>query len=126
MYPHQTGGAYPLKPTIGPKLRGVIRLRVVPYYTHSQVINVQKHFTYVLYGFVKHSKWGLRLISDVTTSDRSVRTPKFLKIDPWLRGGYQAKGGTIYPFTADQCSETLYIYITWICEALQVGFEAHL
>jgi len=66
MYPHQTGWGLP---------PGVIRLRVVPYYTHSQLINVQKHFTYVLYGFVKHSKWGLRLISDVTTSDKSVPTP---------------------------------------------------
>jgi hypothetical protein len=99
MYPHQTGGAYPLKPTIGPKLRGVIRLRVVPYYTHSQVINVQKHLTYVLYGFVKHSKWGLRLISDVTTSDRSVRTPKFLKIDPRLRGGIRLR---VVPYTHSQ------------------------
>ncbi len=73
---------------------------------------------------MKHSKWGLRLISDVTTSDRSVRTPKFLKIDPWLRGGYQAKGGTIYPFISYQGAETLYIYMIWICEAIQVGFEA--
>jgi len=99
---------------------------VVPYYTHSQLINVQKHFTYVFYAFVKHSKWGLRLISDATTSDRSVPSSKFLKIDPWLRGGYQAKGGAIYPFTACQGAGTLYIYMIWICEALQVGFEAHL
>jgi hypothetical protein len=76
------------------------------------------------YGFVKHSKWGLRLNHDVTTSDRSVPTPKFLKIDPKLRGGYQAKGGAIYPFTAYQCAETIYIYMIWICETLQVGFEA--
>ena len=63
MYPHQTGGAYPLKPTIGPK----------------------------------------------------------------LRRGNQAKGGAIlYPFTGYQCAETLNICIIWICEALQVGFEAHL
>ena len=66
---------------------------------------------------MKHSKWGLRLNHDVTTSDRSVPTPKFLKIDPKLRGGYQA-------FTAYQCAETINIYIIWICEALQVGFEA--
>jgi hypothetical protein len=26
---------------------------------------------------VKHSKWGLGLINDVTTSDRSVPTPTF-------------------------------------------------
>ncbi len=70
---------------------------------------------------MKHSKWGLRLISDVTTSDRSVRTPKFLKIDPKL-SDYQAKGGVIYPFIAYQYAETIYIYIIWICEALQVGF----
>jgi hypothetical protein len=72
---------------------------------------------------VKHSKWGLGLNHDVTTSDRSVPTPTFLKIDPKLRG-YQAKGGAIYPFTAYQGAETLYIYIILICEALQVGFEA--
>jgi hypothetical protein len=35
---------------------------------------------------VKHSKWGLRLNHDVTSSDSSVRTPKFLKIYPRLRG----------------------------------------
>jgi len=28
---------------------------------------------------VKHFKWGLRLISDVTTSDRSVPTPSYHK-----------------------------------------------
>ena len=76
---------------------------------------------------MKHSKWGLRLIRDVTTSDRLVPTPKFLKIDPSrLSGGYQAKGGAIYLFTAYQGAETLYIYIIWICEALQVRFEAKL
>jgi hypothetical protein len=31
-------------------------------------------YIYVFYGFVKHSKWGLRLISDVATSDRPVPT----------------------------------------------------
>ena len=36
---------------------------------------------------MKHSKWGLRLNHDVTTLDRSVPTPKILKIDPKLRGG---------------------------------------
>ena len=75
---------------------------------------------------MKHSKWGLRLNHDVTTSDRSAPTLKFFKIDPRLSGqwGYQAKGGAIYPFTAYQCEETIYIYVLWICEALQVGFEA--
>ncbi len=38
----------------------------------------------------------------------------------------QAKGGAIYPFTAYQGAETLCIHTIWICEALQVGFEAHL
>ena len=71
---------------IDPRLRKGIRLRVVPC-THSQLINVQKHFIYIQYGFVKHSKWGLRLISDVTTSDRSVPTSKFLKIGLRPRGG---------------------------------------
>ena len=75
---------------------------------------------------MKHFKWGLRLNHDVTTSDRSVPTPKFLKIDPKLRQLSKAKGGAIYPFTAYQCAETLYIYIIWICETLHVGFEAHL
>ena len=70
---------------IDPRRRGGIRLRVVPY-THSQLVKVQKHFIFILFGFVKHSKWGLRLISDVTTSDRLVPTPKFLNIDPSLRG----------------------------------------
>jgi hypothetical protein len=55
-------------------------------YTHSQLIKVQKHFTYIIYGFVKHSKWGFRFINDVTTSDRSVPTPTFLKIEIRLRG----------------------------------------
>ena len=40
-------------------------------------------------------------------------------------GGYQAKDGAIYPFTAYQGAETLNIYIILICEAFQVGFEAH-
>jgi hypothetical protein len=75
---------------------------------------------------VKHSKWGLRLINDVTTSDRSVPTPQVVtKKLPYIHLGYQAKGDAIYPFTAYQGAETLYIYIIWICEALQVGFEAH-
>jgi len=69
------------------------------------------------YGFVKHSKWGLRLnhdvttsdrshsklglrlIYDVTTSDRSVPTPKFLKIDPRLRGGIRLR---VVPYTHSQ------------------------
>ena len=50
-----------------------IRLRVVPY-TNPQLIKVLKHLIYVLYGFVKHSKWGLRLNHDVSTSDRSITT----------------------------------------------------
>ncbi len=31
----------------------------------------------------------------------------------------------IYPFTAYQGAETLSMYMIWICEALQVGFEAN-
>ncbi len=73
---------------------------------------------------MKHSKLGLRLNHDVTTSDRSAPTPKFLTLDPSTQWGYQAKGGAIYPFTAYQGAETLYIDMTLICEALQVGFEA--
>ena len=42
-----------------------------------------------------------------------------------LKECYQAKGHAIYPFTAYQGAETLYIYIILIYEALQVGFEAH-
>ena len=58
---------------------------------------------------MKPSKWGLRLNHEVTSSDRSVPTPKFLNIDPRLSGqwGYQAKGGAIYPFTAYQGAKTL-------------------
>jgi hypothetical protein len=37
------------------------------------------------YGFVISMR-GLRLINDVTTSDRLVPTPTFLKIDPRLSG----------------------------------------
>jgi hypothetical protein len=61
---------------------------------------------------------------DVTTSDRLAQSiiPENL---PSTQGGYQAKGGAIYPFPAYQGAETLYIYMIWICEALQVGFEAH-
>ncbi len=65
---------------------------------------------------MKHSKWGLRLNHDVTTSDRSVRTPKFL-ILTLNSDDYQAKGGAIYPFTAYQGADTLYIYI--------IGFVKH-
>jgi hypothetical protein len=36
----------------------------------------------------------------------------------------QAEAGAIYPFPAYQGAETLHIYMIWICEALQVGFEA--
>ena len=63
---------------IDPRRRGGIRLSVVPY-THSQLVKVQKHFIFIWFGFVKHSKWGLRLISDVTTSDRSIPTPNYHK-----------------------------------------------
>ncbi len=58
-------------------------------------------FIYILYGSAKHpSKWGLRLNHDVTTSDRSVPTPKFLKIDPKLRSlsGYLR----VVPYTHSQ------------------------
>ena len=112
-------------------LLGGIRLRVMPY-THSQLIKVQKHFIHIWYGFVKHSKWGVRLNHDVTTlyiwyglvkhskwglrlnhdvstADRLVPTLKFLKIDPTR--GYQAKGDAIHPFTAYQGAETLYSYM---------------
>jgi len=34
---------------------------------------------------VKHSKWGLGLNHDVTSSDRLVPTPTFLKIEYRLR-----------------------------------------
>jgi hypothetical protein len=43
-------------------------------------------YIYMIYGFVKHSKWGLRLNHGVTTSDRLDPTPSFLKNDPRLRG----------------------------------------
>jgi hypothetical protein len=36
----------------------------------------------------------------------------------------RAKGGAIYLFTGCLGAKTLYIHDTWICEALQVGFEA--
>jgi hypothetical protein len=123
MYPHQIGRPPPQNSwTLTPRLSWGIRLRVVPY-THSHLDKVQKHFIYIWHGFVKPCKWGLRLNHDVPTSDRSVPTPKFLKIyhTQW---GYRAKGGAIYPFTAYQGAETLYIYMIWICEAMQVGFEA--
>ena len=74
---------------------------------------------------MKHSKWGLGLNHDVTLSDRSVPTPQVTLKPPFIQVGCQAKGGAIYPFTAYQGAETLYIYIILICEALQVGFEAH-
>ncbi len=88
---------------IDPRLSGGgIRLRVVPY-THSQLIKVKKHFIYICYGFVKHSKWDLRLNHDVTTPDRSAPTPNFLKIDSSrLRGGI-----SICPSTAYQGAKTL-------------------
>ncbi len=82
-------------------------------YTHSQLIKVQKHFIYLLYGFVKHSEWSLRLNHDVITSDRSVPTPKFLKIYARL-SGFQAKAGAIYthsqPFKVQKHFIYIYIY----------------
>ncbi len=73
---------------------------------------------------MKHSKWGLRLIHDVTTSDRSGPTPKFLNIDPSrLRGGIRLR---VVPYTHSQLIKVQkhFVYMKWICEALQVGFEA--
>ncbi len=73
-----------------------------------------KNTSYIRYGFKKHSKWGLRLIHDVTISDRLVPTtptPRFVKIDTKLRGGDQAKGSTIYPSTAYQGAETHYEFV---------------
>ena len=52
--------------------------------------------------------------------------PKIPDTWPLTQWGYQAKGGAMYPFTAYQGVETLNIYMIWICEALQVGFEAQL
>ena len=66
---------------------------------------------------MKHFRWGFRLNYDVTMSDTLVPTPKFLKLTLDL-GGYQANGGAIYPFTAYQGAETLYINIILIYEAL--------
>ena len=65
---------------------------------------------------MKNSKWGLGLNHDIITSDRSVPTPTFQKIDPRLRVGYQAKGPAIYPFKAYQGAETLqkhFIYLRY-------------
>ena len=50
--------------------------------------------------------------------------PQVTKNPPLIYVGYQAKGGSIYPFRAYLSAKTLYIYIVWICEALQVRFEA--
>ena len=69
----------------------------------------------------------MRLISDVTTSDRSVTTPNFLKIDPRLRGGIRLR---VVPYTHSQLiivqKHFIYYIYNIIFEALQVGFEAHL
>ena len=102
---------------IDPRLGGgSIGLMVVPY-THSQLIKVQNHFIYIWYGFVKHSKWGLRLNHDVTTPDRSAPTRKFLKIDSSrLRGGI-----SICPSTAYQGAKTL-AYIWYKCGSSLRGF----
>ena len=54
---------------------------------------------------------GFGVHHDVTTSDRSVPNPTLTLKPPYIQVGYQAKGGAIYPFTAYQGAETLYIYI---------------
>ena len=53
----------------------------------------------MIYRFVKHSKWGLRLNHDVTTLDRLVPTLKVLKIDPRLSGGIRLR---VVPYTHSQ------------------------
>ncbi len=54
----------------------------------------------MIYRFVKHSKWGLRLNHDVTTSDRLVPTLKFLKTtDSRLSGGIRLR---VVPYTHSQ------------------------
>ena len=59
---------------------------------------------------MKHSKWGLGLNHDVTTSDRSVPTPTFLKIDPKLRG-VSGQGWCHIPIhSLSRCRNSLYIY----------------
>jgi len=50
--------------------------------------------------------------------------PQVTKNPPLIYVGYQAKGGSIYPFRAYLSAKTLYMCIVWICEALQVRFEA--
>ena len=61
---------------------------------------------------MKHSEWGLRLNHDVTSSDRSVPTPKFLKIDPRLSEGIRLR---LVPYTHSQLIKMkkhyIYIYI---------------
>ncbi len=57
-------------------------------------------------------QWGLRLIHDVTTSDRLVLTPKYLKIDPRLSGGIRLR---LVPYAHSQLIKVqkhyIYIYI---------------
>jgi predicted DNA-binding helix-hairpin-helix protein len=53
---------------------------------------------------VKPPKWGLRLNHDVTTSERSVPTPKFLKIDTRLRGSIRLR---VVPYTHSQLIKVL-------------------
>ena len=67
---------------------------------------------------MKHSKWGLRLNHDVTTSDRLLLTLKFLKFDPGGGIRLRAKGGAIYLFTGCLGAKTLYIYMIY-------GFVKH-
>ena len=51
--------------------------------------------------------------------------PQVTKNPPLIYVGYQAKGaGAEHQSTAYLSAETLYICIVWICEALQVRFEA--
>jgi hypothetical protein len=78
---------------------------------------------------VKHSKWGLRLNHDVTTSDKSAPTPKFLKIDPTrllrLRGSIRLV--KLVPYTHSQLIKEvlkyLYSYDMDVGSSLR-GFEA--
>ncbi len=57
---------------------------------------------------MKLSKWGLRLNYDVTTSDRSAPTPKFLKIDPRLRGVSQYVWTHMLINSMSRCLNTLH------------------
>jgi len=65
--------------------------------------------------------WGSTMYNHIRQVSPHPKIPENWPSTQW---GHQAKGGAIYPFTAYQGAETLYIYMIWICEALQVGFEA--